>query len=260
MNNFPAKRDGLTDPDLELKMKLVRQAVTMGRALRSRFTIKTRQPLSEFTIIVRDQEICTLLRNNEQMIREELNVKEVRFDTNEEIVVSVHAKPNFKRLGRVFGSAMKKAADEIGKFTVEQIRTLEAGETITVEGHPVTFEDIEIRRVKHEGVEVETEGELTVALDTTITDELRAEGMAREFVNRVQNLRKSAEFQVSDRITITTTATGELADAVRKHQEYICSETLALSIDFVGSETDGMESLDVDGHMTHIGVARSDQQ
>jgi isoleucyl-tRNA synthetase len=259
LNPFPSKREGLTDPDLELKMKLIRQAVTMGRALRSRFTIKTRQPLQEFTIIVRDQQICTLLKNNEQMIREELNVKEVRFDTNEEIVVSVHAKPNFKRLGRIFGPAMKQAAAQIAQFSVEEIRALESGETITVEGHPVSFEDIEIRRTKHEGVEVETEGELTVALDTTITDELRAEGMAREFVNRVQNLRKSAGFQVSDRIVIATTAGGQLADAVERHREYISSETLAVDIDFVKDTTDGMESLDVDGHMTQIGVTRSEQ-
>lgn len=259
LNSFPSKREGLTDPGLELKMKLIRQAVTMGRALRSRFTIKTRQPLQEFTIIVRDQQICTLLKNNEQMIREELNVKTVRFDTNEEIVVSVNAKPNFKRLGRVFGPAMKQAAAQITQFSVEQIRALESGDTITIEGHPISFEDIEIRRTKHEGVEVETEGELTVALDTTITDELKAEGTAREFVNRVQNLRKSEGFQVSDRITIATTATGRLADAVVQHREYISSETLAVGIEFIKDATDGMESLDVDGHMTYIGVTRTEQ-
>jgi isoleucyl-tRNA synthetase len=251
---FPVPRDGLTDEKLELKMRLVRQAVTMGRALRSRFTIKTRQPLREFAIIVRDAGTCALLQTMEQQIREELNVKEVRFDTREESVVTVAAKANFKKLGKLFGPSMKQAAAEIEKFTVDQIRALEAGNTIEVASRPVGFDDIEIRRSKREGVEVETEGELTVALDTTVTDELRAEGMAREFINRVQNLRKSAQLQVSDRISIVTVAPGPLAEAINRHREYICAETLATSISFADVRGDGMETVDVDGFEAAISV------
>ncbi|MBN1578548.1 MAG: isoleucine--tRNA ligase [Chitinispirillaceae bacterium] len=254
LTSFPKPRAGLTDEHLELKMRLVRHAVAMGRALRSRFIIKTRQPLRECTIIVRDPGICTLLQDMESLIREELNVKEVRFDTREEVVVSVSAKANFRKLGKLFGSAMKTAAAEIEKFSVDQIGALEKGETIMVASRPVGYDDIEIRRTKREGVEVETEGELTVALDTTVTDELRAEGMAREFVNRVQNLRKNAQLQVSDRIIVTTTAAAPLAAALQRHREYVRAETLALDIRVVDAAQEGMEAVDVDGYSTAIRV------
>ncbi len=257
LNSYPTERAGLTDTDLELKVRLVRQAVTMGRALRSRFTIKTRQPLQEFTIIVRDESICSLLRTMEQQIREELNVKTVTFDTREEKVVTVSAKANFKRLGRVFGSAMKMAAAEIEQFTAAQIAELEAGATITVAGKAVSFEDIEMRRTKKEGVEVETERELTVALDTTVTDVLRAEGMAREFINRVQNLRKSTGLEVSDRIVIEALAHGSCAAALEEHREYICSETLATALRVDATDTDGMETVDVDGNEVALAIRRN---
>ncbi len=106
--------------------------------------------------------------------------------------MSVSAKANFKRLGKLYGARMKDVAAQIEQFSIDQIRSLESGTTIEILGKELTFEDIEIRRVKHEGVEVETDGELTVALDTTITLQLRQEGSAREFVNRIQNLRKPA--------------------------------------------------------------------
>jgi isoleucyl-tRNA synthetase len=254
LNSFPAPRAGLTDSDLELKMHLVRQAVAMGRALRSRFVIKTRQPLQEFTIIVRDTGICALLKDMEQLIREELNVKAVRFDTREEVVVSIAAKANFKKLGKLFGASMKTAAAQIEAFTSEQIRTLENGGTITVATHEITFDDIEIRRTKREGVEVETGGELTVALDTVITDALRTEGVAREFVNRVQSLRKDRQFQVNDRIVIRTTAPAPLAAALRDYRDYICVETLATDILILGAAQSGMETVDVEGYETAVDV------
>src|SRR5690606_5371115 len=152
-------RSGATDEELDLKMSLVRQAVSMGRALRSRFVIKTRQPLREFTVIVRDVRKKDLLETMESLIREELNVKKVRFDTREEVVVSISAKPNYKRLGKIYGPKMKEAALEIESFTPEKIVELEKGNSITVLQHDLSFEDIEIRRKKLEGIEVETLGE-----------------------------------------------------------------------------------------------------
>jgi isoleucyl-tRNA synthetase len=260
LNSFPTPRPGFTDNDLELKMRLVRQAVAMGRALRSRFVIKTRQPLQEFTIIVRDREICALLNDMEQLIREELNVKVVRFDTREEVVVSLSAKANFKKLGKFFGATMKSAAAQIEAFTSEQIKTLENGGAIMVASREITFDDIEIRRTKREGIEVETEGELTVALDTVITDALRTEGIVREFVNRVQNLRKDRQFQVNDRIVIRTTAAAPLAAALRDFRDYICSETLATEIQIVDTPQIGMDAVDVEGYETAIGVTVQQQQ
>jgi len=255
LNPYPEPHEGLTDTALELKMQLVRQSVAMGRALRSRFTIKTRQPLSEFTIIVRDRATCALLGNMEQLIREELNVKKVTFDTREEVVVTISAKANFKKLGKLFGPTMKNAAAEIEAFTTEHIARLEQGETIMVASHPISFDDIEIRRTKREGIEVETEGELTVALDTVITDDLRKEGIAREFVNRVQNMRKERGFQVSDRIVITTTAVPSLSDALVTFKEYICAETLAADLRIVPQSEAGMERADIEGFDTSLTIS-----
>lgn len=255
LNSFPKARPELDRQDLEIKMHLVRQAVTMGRALRSRFVIKNRQPLNEFTIIVRDAAICTLLKDMEQLIREELNVKSVKFDTREDVVVTISAKANFKKLGKLFGQNMKAAAAEIEAFSIDQIRQLEKGAVLTVASREITFDDIEIRRVKREGVEVETEGELTVALDTILTDELKTEGIAREFVNRIQNLRKERQLQVSDRIVIFTTAQPELVKAIDLYKEYICVETLAVDLQILSVARTGMQTVEVEGFETSVDIS-----
>ncbi|MBN2189127.1 MAG: class I tRNA ligase family protein, partial [Chitinispirillaceae bacterium] len=229
--SYPSARTGLIDNDLELTMRLVREAVAVGRALRSTYAIKTRQPLAECTVIMRDAGKLGLLKKSETLIREELNVKRVAFDTDEEHVVSISAKANFRILGKVLGPKMKEAAAAIEKFTVEQIHALERGETITVSGHPVAFGDIEIRRTKREHIEVGTGSEMTVALDTAITPELKNEGLAREFVNRVQNMRKDAGLEVSDRIrAVYESDNKELTEALERFSDYIKSETLSLDL------------------------------
>ncbi|MGE5670368.1 MAG: isoleucine--tRNA ligase [Fibrobacterota bacterium] len=246
LNAFPVAHPERNLPDLETKMTLIRQSVTMGRALRSRFIIKTRQPLREFTVIVRNTEKLNLLKDMESLILGELNVKSIRFSTKENDVVSIGAKANFKRLGKTFGPKMKDASLQIEKFTIEQIRELEAGKTIEIEGKAITYDDIEIRRTKLEGIEVETEGELTVALDTTITPELKAEGVAREFVNRVQNMRKTSDFNVTDRIAVRCSAPDEIKTAVMQFKEYVCSETLTTEIAWENAVSTDMEVTDID--------------
>jgi isoleucyl-tRNA synthetase len=240
--SYPAARTGVINEDLELTMRLVREVVVMGRALRSKDAIKTRQPLGECTVIMRDSNKIALLRKSEALIGEELNVKKVSFDTDEEHVVSISAKANFKKLGKVLGPKMKEAASVIETFTAEQIHALENGRTITVSGHEVTFDDIEIRRTKHEHIEVETGSEMTVALDTAITPELKNEGLAREFVNRVQNMRKDTGLEVSDRIrTVYESDNKELTEALERFSGYIKSETLSLGLSS-GKMTDGSKS------------------
>ena len=229
--SYPQSDASLVDDDLDLTMRLVREAVVMGRALRSKFTIKTRQPLNECTVIIRDAAKLGLVRRMEALIREELNVKKVVFDTAEERVVSISAKANFKKLGKLLGPKMKEAAAAIERFTSNMIHALEQGGTIDVAGRAVAFDDIEIRRTKHEGIEVETASDMTVALDTTLTDELKNEGLAREFINRVQNLRKDAALNVTDRIRITyTTDSPVMTDALRRYRDYVTSETLAVEL------------------------------
>jgi isoleucyl-tRNA synthetase len=230
---YPTAIKELIAEELELTMRLIREAVSMGRALRSKYTIKTRQPLSECTIIMRDEARLNLITSMEALVREELNVRKVIFDTNEEHVVSISAKANFKKLGKTLGPKMKEAAAAIERFTAEHIHALEGGASIEVAGHPVTFDDIEIRRVKREGVEVETGSSMTVALNTVITQELKDEGLAREFVNRVQNRRKEEDLNVSDRIRVVCdTSSSELASAIERCGDYVRSETLTVELSF----------------------------
>lgn len=251
--SYPQAKEQDSDPDLELKMQLIRQAVAMGRALRSRFTIKTRQPLREFTIIIRDKDKLKLLQQMENLIKEELNVKNVRFDTEEDVVVTISAKPNYKKLGKVYGPRMKNAASVIDGFTQETIRELENGKAVLVEDVEIRFDDIEIRRSKKEGFEVETSGELTVALDTVITEELKEEGMAREFINRVQNIRKNSNLNVTDRIKILCSCNDALESALVKFRDYVSNETLATDLIFE-SDTENMEIVEVEGLKTGIRI------
>ena len=230
---FPKAEAKLIDEDLDEKMRLVRAIVAMGRALRSRFSIKTRQPLSDLTVVIRDAKKRGLMRDMELLVREELNVKQVRFDDNEDSVVTLSVKPNFRRLGKRIGPKMKEAAKVIEAFGPREIAFLEKGETIEVLGSAVGFEDIEIRRTKHEGIVVETQDDMTVALNTEITKELEDECAAREFVNRVQTMRKKRDFKLTDRIAIRCACPKQLEDALQRFAVYIGAETLATSIDWV---------------------------
>jgi len=255
---YPSALDDAIDEPLELKMQLIRQAVTMGRALRSRFTIKTRQPLSEFTVVLADRKKIELIMDMEELIKDELNVKKVIFDSEEERVVSISAKPNFKKLGKLLGPRMKEASEAIEKFTAADIKNLESGGAIDVLGTSLTYGDIEIRRVKREGFEVETEGDLTVGLEVTITPELKKECMAREFVNRVQNRRKDTGLNVTDRIVIHCACPPEIKEALDEFRDYVCSETLAVDIRHeAGANIKGAESVEVEGLDVLIGVEKT---
>jgi isoleucyl-tRNA synthetase len=152
---------------------------------------------------------------------------------------------------------MKEAAAAIEKFTAEQIRSLETGATIEVAGHPVSIEDIDIRRTKHAGVEVETGSVMTVALDTVISPELKNEGLSREFVNRVQNLRKGADLNVSDRIRIVCdTASATLIEALERFSDYIKSETLATGLSFSPvAPPMKADEIEIDDIKARIGIA-----
>lgn len=252
---FPDADDTRIDNDLLQKMHLVRTIVGMGRALRSRFSIKTRQPLSEMTIVIGDLKKRSLVMDMEQLIREELNVKHVRFDSNEDSVVTLSAKANFKILGRVFGPKMKEASILIEAFTSEHIAALTSGGSIDVLGTPITFDAIEIRRTKHAGIEVETQDGVTVALNTEITPELEQECAAREFVNRIQTMRKTRDFNVSDRITIRCVGPKELIASLERFSVYVCNETLAVSLLWEHAAESGVpETVEINGNHADVQI------
>ena len=237
------------------KMSKIRQIVAMGHGLRARFLLKNRQPLSVVTIIIRDDVSREFLSHSKVLITEELNVKEVMFSKDEDSVVTLSAKPNFKKLGKLFGSKMKEAAKIIEAFDPGLIRVLEKGETVDVLGAAIGVGDIEIRRTKRDGVVVETRGDTTVALDTHITKELEEECAAREFVNRIQTIRKNRDFNVTDRIAIRSVCGAPLQEALKNYSGYICNETLAVSIDWSGApEFGSIEPVEINGTKADVQI------
>ena len=181
------------------------------------------------------------------IISEELNVKEVQFRSDETELVTWTAKANFKSLGSRVGKDMKEIAAAIGAFDNASIRDLLAGETLKLKissgnEYDLTQNDVSIQRVEKSGLMVATEGGITVALDTVIDSALREEGIAREFVSRIQNLRKESGFDVSDRIEIGYSGDPEIISALKNFSEYVRNETLAVKLEDNSIEQNGVSS------------------
>ncbi len=233
---WPVAAEERRDIELERKMELTRQAVSMGRALRTQHKLKTRQPLKALHLVTRDKAEKTILYEMSEIIAEELNVKEVIFRENEEDLVEYNAKANFKVLGRELGKDMKAAAARIEQLSVSEITSLMEGATLNIEfdGKDKTTLDLNsdsivIQRSEKEGLKVLNEGSLTVALDPEITDELLKEGIVRDIVRAVQNLRKESDLDVQDRINLTLIGSDTVKDAVVDFEDYLMQETLTAS-------------------------------
>jgi isoleucyl-tRNA synthetase len=233
--DYPLAEEGRRDLDLELKMKIVRKAVSMGRAIRSMHAIKTRQPLKAIHLVTKNPEEKRILLEMEDIIREELNVKEVIFRENEEDVVEYKAKANYKVLGKTLGKDMKSAAEKIETLSMPEIIGLLEGSVLAFDlGERVleiTRESVEVRRLEKQNLKVLNEGSLTVALDPEITEDLKAEGIVRDLVRSIQGLRKDEGLDVTDRIILRLhTAEPEVQDAVEEFQDYLMAETLTASL------------------------------
>ncbi|KAA9332951.1 isoleucine--tRNA ligase [Hymenobacter busanensis] len=236
----------LIDKALEERMELAQRISSLTHSLRKKSVLKVRQPLQRILVPVLTETTREQVGKVEDLICAEVNVKHVEFldDTSGVLVKSV--KPNFKRLGQQFGPRLKAVAARIQQMTPEEISQLEkAGQlAVEVEGQSVTLspDDVEIRTEDLPGWLVATDGPLTVALDVTLTDELRHEGVARELVNRLQNLRKDSGLEVQDKIRVTLGADQpELVQAVENYGDYIRTETQALSLDLANGLSDGAE-------------------
>jgi isoleucyl-tRNA synthetase len=227
--------------DLEAAMDAVRRLATLGRAAREGVKIPVRQPLGELVSVIpfpegggATGEVARLVRSLERLLAAELNVKQVRWAASGDALVTLEAKPNFRVLGKRFGKSTPTAAQAVSGLGAEALRRFERGEAVgvAVDGvdHVLEAGDLTIvRRASGEYVVQESEG-YVVAIDPTVTPELRREGMAREVVSRVQRLRKEAGLSVSDRIRLTVGGDGEVEAAVREHQTYIAGEVLATAL------------------------------
>ena len=232
--DFPVADRGKRDHELEEKMDVTRRAVSMGRAIRSMHNLKNRQPLRAIHLVTRAESEKRVLREMEDIIREELNVKEVVFRENEEDLVEYSAKANFRKLGRQLGKDMQEAAARIQGLSGREIQGLIEGTTLSLDiagrALDITADDVIIQRTERENLKVLNEGSLTVALDPEITEDLRQEGLVRDLVRQIQNLRKETGLEVSDRIRLQISGPEEVRDAVQNNEEYLMTETLAVSV------------------------------
>jgi len=248
------------DSLLEERMNLVRRVVEQGRSIRNDAAIRVRQPLSELVIVAHNERRPQLIKGMENLITEELNVKAIKFAQNESELLTRKAEPVFKQLGPKFGKLVNRAAEAIRSFGEHEIKSIlnNGGERLVVDGHEAIIEpdDIIIKTENKAGLAASTEGDLTIALVTDITKELLHEGLAREFVNRVQNMRKDAGFEVTDRITISANASAEMAEAIAAQKKYIQNETLCVELTLGQSNGYSQKDFKIDDHTISVGISK----
>lgn len=230
LTDFPVAKLDLIDEQLEERMQMARQISSMVLSLRKRNNIRVRQPLEKIMIPVLDCQMQKQIEAVKNLILSEVNIKEIEYLTPENNVLVKTIKPNFKTLGPKYGKIMKSIAAAVGNFTQDDIASIEANGKymMMIEGEHVELllSDVEIFTQDIQGWVVVNEGNLTVALDVTITQELAEEGLARELVNRIQNFRKESNLDVVDKITVTLQYHPQLDAMLLNFEEYICSETL----------------------------------
>ena len=234
---FPKADAAAIDTDLEERMNLAQRISSMVLGLRRKVSLKVRQPLSKIMVPIHNETMRRQLEAVKPIIMTEVNVKEIELLENTTGILVKRIKPDFKVLGPKYGKIMKQISAAIGQMSQEDIAQLEADEEfdIQVEGQTVTLvrTDVEIVSEDIPGWLVTNEGALTVALDITITDELKNEGVARELVNRIQNIRKDSGFEVTDKIRIRISDNAYSNDAIANFKQYIASQTLANEIEVV---------------------------
>ena len=231
---YPKCNEALINSELEEMMQLAQRASSMVLALRRKVNIKVRQPLQKIIIPVLDKAMAAHIESVRQLIMGEVNVKDIELITDTTGIITKRIKPNFKTLGAKCGKYMKQVAALVASFTQEQIAAVEANAETILKVEDAEFvttaADFEITSEDMPGWLVASEGKLTVALDITITDELRREGVARELVNRIQNIRKESGFEVTDKIRVEIEATELTTPAIESFAEYIGGQTLAVEV------------------------------
>ena len=256
---FPEYHAEMVDKALEERMQLAQKVCSMVLGLRKKSNLRVRQPLQKIVIPVRDENMKAQIEKVQHLICSELNVKEIEFLAADNDLLVKKIKPNFKTLGPRYGKVMKALGAAIMAFSQQQINALEADGrcVVSVEGQDceVLLSDVEIATQDIPGWVVANDGNLTVALDIQLTPELVNEGIARELVNRIQNIRKE-QFDVTDRIVVELQS-GEWDSAINAHRDYICTETLCTSLTLVPSVEGGTPIELLDGQNTVIRIAKA---
>ena len=247
--DFPVYDEKMINKDLEERMGIAQTASSMILALRRKEKLKVRQPLAKIIVPVLYPEFKEKFEAVKDIILAEVNVKEVEFISDTAEIIKKKVKPNFKTLGPKFGKLMKQISGVIAGFGSKEIATLESEGILEVDTGGQTIrinrEDVEILTEDIPGWTVASEGPITIALDVEVTEELRQEGIAREFVNKIQNLRKESGFEVTDRIKIKIEKHSEINDAVHNYKSYICTQTLAVELQLI-DQPEGINAREVE--------------
>ena len=245
LSEFPVCNEALIDKNLEERMQMAQDVSSMVLALRRKVNIKVRQPLQTIMVPVVDAHQQESIEAVKALILNEVNVKELKFVDNAAGILVKKIKPDFKKLGPRYGKIMKALAAAIQTMSQDEINAFEkAGTfTLTVEGQEAVIEraDVEIISEDIPGWLVANEGRLTVALDITVTETLRKEGLARELVNRIQNLRKSSGYDITDKISVTVLSTDVMDEAIKDFNSYIANQVLAVSVEITDVISDATE-------------------
>ncbi len=258
---FPTTDESSIDRELEETMDIAQRVSSMVLALRRKVNIKVRQPLTKILVPVLDQAMARHIEAVKGLVMSEVNVKQIELLNDTTGIITKRIKPNFKTLGPKYGKYMKQIAALTATFSQERIAEIEASAETTLDlgGDKivVTPADFEITSEDMPGWLVASEGKLTVALDITVTDELRREGVARELINRIQNIRKDSGFEVTDKIRVEIESKPAVAGAVEHFADYIASQTLAVEV-LAAAEPQGavVADSDVDDEPLRIAVTR----
>ena len=240
---YPIANDSLVDTELESAVGLMQQVILLGRRQREDRKINLRIPLSELTIIHRDEEILNSLRKLESYVVTELNVKSVEYESDETEFIKQYAKPNFPVLGKRLGKRMKAFQQSIASLSAAELEKLRTMGSLEVDDELFTTDEIQVFREAIEGTNVVTDRLISIELDTEVSDELALEGLARELVHRIQLARKAKEFQVTDRIELFVDGSQRVLQALEQHRDYIVKETLTTNVTAQPTDT-FVENLD----------------
>ncbi len=258
----PVYQPELRDENLENEMEAVQIAVSLGHSLRKESKLKVRQPLAAVHIVSADRRLMKFLQEQQHLIADELNVKEIIFGSHEEKFVQLVAKPNFRILGKKVGKWMKPVQAAIENLDMTHLEMLLEGQLISlkIEGEQflLTPEEVQVERKVREGLVAANQGALTLVLDTVLTEELLVEGLAREIVNKVNTMRREANFAVIDRIHLYLRGSDRLQHCFKIHEEYIKNETLTISCYFncTDSTEKDFTEWDLNGEQAKIKIER----
>ncbi len=259
LTDYPSSDESLIDPVLEDKMGQAQRISSLVHSLRKKHRIKVRQPLHKILLPQISNEFRDHVMAVKDIILNEINIKEIEFVTEDSGILVKRIKPNFRKIGQTYGSDTQVVAKVIQSMDNDAIAALEEDDrfTFTVDGkdYTISMEDVEIAYDDIPGWSVASEGKVTVALDISITDELRMEGIARDFVNRIQNLRKDQGLDVQDRITIAVHAGSELVkNSLLEHRDYICRETQANELNFA-ERLNNEVTIEIDENKLEVSIA-----